>query len=104
MISRKETFITMLLLSCVSVSITLLGQPAATSKDAFATSDARLDLMQKAVATNDIRALDDRATTIRLQAEPMLRFTNPVGGSKDGAEKLASIEFDNAIHPARGHS
>jgi hypothetical protein len=75
----------MLLLSCVSVSITLLGQPAATSKDAFATSDARLDFMKKAVATNDIRALDDRGTTIRLQAEPVLRFTNPVGGSKDGA-------------------
>ena len=37
------------------------------------------------MATIDIRALDDRGTKFRLQAEPVLRFTNPVGGSKDGA-------------------
>ena len=75
----------MLLLSCVSISITLLGQPAAASKDAFATSNARLDFMKNVMATIDVRGLDDRRTTFRLQAEPVLRFTNPVGGSKDGA-------------------
>ncbi len=63
----------------------LLGQATPPAGDTLADSKARLEFMKKSMGSNDIRALDDRGTKFQLQAEPVLRFTNPVGGSKDGA-------------------
>jgi hypothetical protein len=41
--------------------------------------------MKKTMASNDVQALDDHDTRFQFHAEPVLRFTNPVGGSRDGA-------------------
>src|SRR4051794_10224380 len=46
---------------------------------------SRLEFMKKSLAIYDLRAIDDRGTRFRLRPEPILRFTNPVGGSQDGA-------------------
>jgi hypothetical protein len=72
-------------LLCVPLLWGLLGQATPPAGDAPADLKARLEFMKKTMAANDIRALDDRGTQFRLQAEPVLRFTNPVGGSRDGA-------------------
>jgi hypothetical protein len=40
--------------------------------------------MKKSVVTYDIRPLDDPKASFRLQPEPVLRFTNPVGRARDG--------------------
>ena len=64
----------------------LLGLPGqAPAGDAPDDLKSRLEFMKKTMASNEVHALDDRATKFRLQAEPVLRFTNPVGGSRDGA-------------------
>jgi hypothetical protein len=62
-----------------------MGQAPPKGADAATDSRARLEFMKKCMATHDIRALDDRGTRFQLQAEPVLRFTNPIGGSRDGA-------------------
>ena len=49
------------------------------------------------MASNDIRAPDGSGIKLRLQAEPVLRFTNPVGGSKDGALFLWLGEGDRPV-------
>jgi hypothetical protein len=72
-------------LLCVPLIWGLIGQPPPTAGDTPDDVKARLEFMKKSMATHDIRALDDRGATFRLQAEPVLRFTNPVGGSRDGA-------------------
>jgi hypothetical protein len=72
----------------------LLGQTPPQAGDAAALSRARLEFMKKCMARYDIRALDDRGTKFQLQAEPVLRFTNPVGGSKDGALFLWTADGD----------
>jgi hypothetical protein len=75
----------------------LLGQASPPTGDSPADSKARLEFMKKSMASNDIRALDDVGTKFRLQAEPVLRFTNPVGGSKDGAMFLWLGEADRLV-------
>src|SRR4051812_38788598 len=55
------------------------------TKDTAEASAARLDFMKSDEATYSIHANDDQKTQYRLQAEPILRFTNPVGRSRDGA-------------------
>jgi hypothetical protein len=72
-------------LLCVPLLLGLLGQARPPDGDSAADLKARLEFMKKSVARHDIHALDDRATKFRIQAEPVLRFTNPVGGSRDGA-------------------
>jgi hypothetical protein len=41
--------------------------------------------MKKAVSAHGLHPLGDESKTYRLQAEPVLRFTNTVGTAKDGA-------------------
>jgi len=72
----------------------LPGQAPPPAADAPAESKARLEFMKKALAIYEVHAIDDRGTKFRLQAEPVLRFTNPVGGSKDGAVFLWLGEGD----------
>jgi hypothetical protein len=69
----------------LAVIWSVLGQPPAATTDAASDSKARLELMKNYVQIDDIRALDDRGTKLQLQAEPVLRFTNPVGEPQDGA-------------------
>jgi hypothetical protein len=80
----------------LALIIGLCGQtpPAGDSPADF---KARLDFMKKTIASNDIRALDNDGAAFRLQAEPVLRFTNPVGGSRDGA---MFVWLDEAGRPA----
>jgi hypothetical protein len=65
--------------------------------DSPADSKARLEFMKNTMAANDIRALDDARTKFRLQPEPVLRFTNPVGGSRDGAMFLWLGDADRPV-------
>src|SRR4051794_21520728 len=70
----------------IPLIVALLGQaPPAPSREAPGDPVARLDFMKKSVATYDVRAAGDRTTRYRLQPEPILRFTNPVGKSRGGA-------------------
>jgi hypothetical protein len=62
--------------------------PPATKDRAAAVPDdpaARLEIMKKAMMAYHLRSADDRESTYRLQPEPVLRFTNPVGVTRDGA-------------------
>jgi len=79
---------------CVPLILGLLSQAPPPAGDTPADFKARLEFMKKSMASNDIHALDDRGTKFQLQAEPVLRFTNPVGGSRDGAMFLWLGEAD----------
>jgi hypothetical protein len=66
--------------------VALLGQaPPAPSTENPGDPAARLEFMKKSVATYNVRPAESRRTTYRLQPEPIIRFTNPVGQSRDGA-------------------
>ena len=69
----------------VPLVLALLGQAPPPAGDNPADLKARLEFMKKTMAANDVHAIDDHGTKFRLQPEPVLRFTNPVGGSRDGA-------------------
>ena len=62
----------------------LIGQTPANDTDAAAESEARLAYMKKSVLVYDIRPIDDPDIAYKLQPEPVLRFTNPVGRARDG--------------------
>jgi hypothetical protein len=68
----------------VALIIGLLAQlpPAGEGKEDRA---ARLEFMKTTLATYDLHAAGNRTSKFRLQPEPVLRFTNPVGFSQDGA-------------------
>ena len=80
----------------VPLLLGLLSQtpPAGDSHDDL---KARLDFMKKSMTTHDIQALDDPGTKFRLLPDPVLRFTNPIGGSRDGA---LFLWLDQAGRPA----
>lgn len=67
------------------VAAVALGQePAAPG---FFPDDpaVRLAFMKKSIEIFSMRPAEGPVTPYRLQPDPVLRFTNPVGGSKDGA-------------------
>jgi hypothetical protein len=66
------------------VTISLLGQNPPTG-DGKEDREARLEFMKTSLATYDVHPAIDRKASYRLQVEPVLRFTNPVGFSQDGA-------------------
>jgi hypothetical protein len=84
-------------LCSVPLLLGLLSQAPTPAGDTAAELKARLEFMKKSIAADDIRALDDRSARFRLLPDPVLRFTNPVGGSKDGAMFLW---LDDAGRPA----
>ncbi|APW59171.1 hypothetical protein [Paludisphaera borealis] len=49
------------------------------------TPDGRLDFMRGSLEVESLRATDDPKATFTLRAEPVMRFTNPVGTVQDGA-------------------
>jgi hypothetical protein len=74
----------MLLPLSLAFSLGLLGQisPAEESKEERA---ARLEVIKTSVARYDVHTVDEPKVTYRLQTDPILRFDNPVGITKDGA-------------------
>jgi hypothetical protein len=78
----------------LSLIFLLLGQAPPPTGDTPADSKGRLEFMTRVLAKYDVRARDDQGTRFRLQTEPVLRFTNPVGGSKDGCVFLWLGEGD----------
>ena len=74
----------------VTLTLGLLGQGPLDSDDPA----ARLAIMKTSAATYDIRRVDGPDRPVRLQAEPVLRFTNTVGATRDGAIFLWFDEED----------
>jgi hypothetical protein len=73
-------FMTLTLL--LTLGIAGQAPPAEDGKDERAT---RLEFMKTSLAKYNVRPVGDQKPGYRLQAEPVLRFTNPVGFSLDGA-------------------
>jgi hypothetical protein len=82
---------------CVLIVFGLPGQLPPPAGDSAADSKARLEFMKNVLASIDLRELDEQATKCRLQAEPVLRFTNPVGGSRDGGMFVWLGEADRPV-------
>ena len=62
----------------------LLGQTATTG-GAHDTPAARLEFMKASLKSTPSTRLSDPETIYKLESEPVMRFTNPVGTVKDGA-------------------
>jgi hypothetical protein len=75
--------------------VALLGQvPPPPSPDKPEAAPVRLDFMKKAVTLFTIHPADDRSKPFRLLPDPIIRFNNPVGRSRDGAIFLWLGEHD----------
>lgn len=83
-----------LFLSLAFIVIVALGQAPPEGPDRLDDPASRLDFMKKSLATFDVHSTDGGGSRYHLQAEPILRFTNPVGGSQDGAIFLWLDESD----------
>lgn len=81
-------------LSLSLIVIAALGQAPPEGPDRLDDPASRLEFMKKSLATYDVHSIDDRGSKYRLQPEPILRFTNPVGGSQDGAIFFWLDEYD----------
>jgi hypothetical protein len=55
---------------------------------------ARLEIMKKSVIDYKMNSADGQGAAFRLRPDPVLRFTNPVGNSRDGAVFLWLGEGD----------
>jgi hypothetical protein len=66
------------------MALSACGQAAAPDPEKAGDAATRLDFMKKSVSVYTLRKVDDRAVTYRVQNEPVLRFTNPVGTVRDG--------------------
>jgi hypothetical protein len=69
---------------CIPLLWGLVSQAPAPAGDTPANLKARLEFMKTSMTTHDVHATGARGARNRLMAEPVFRFTNPVGGSKDG--------------------
>jgi hypothetical protein len=71
-------------LPSIALALGLLTQapPTGDGKDERA---ARLEFLKSSLAIYDVHPAGDPSKKYRLQADPVLRFTNPVGVSQDGA-------------------
>ncbi len=67
-----------------AIVLSLLGQSAA-AQGAHATPAARLDFMKQSLKAHAVHAVNDPDAIYKLDSEPVMRFTNPVGTVKDGA-------------------
>ncbi len=68
----------------LTLTLAVLGQQP-QAEDTKEERAARLEVMKASVAKYDIHSLEHATVPYRLQTEPVLRFTNPVGITKDGA-------------------
>jgi len=71
----------------LTVLFAVVGQavPPADESSADADAVARLAVMKKVLAAYDVRSTDDPLRDFRLQADPVMRFSNTVGSTRDGA-------------------
>ncbi len=66
------------------MTLSTCGQAAPVDKGRDGDAAARLEFMKQSVAAYTLRKPDDPTVTYRVQAEPVLRFNNPVGTVRDG--------------------
>lgn len=78
-----------------SLIIPFLGQT--TTVEATTTPAARLEIMKKSVAPYVVHHPDDRGKVYRLKPDPVLRFTNTVGNTQDGAVFFWLDEHDRPV-------
>ena len=78
----------------VTLIVGLLAQGPPQAKAEPDEAPARLAIMKKSADEYRLHEASDRAKTYKFQAEPVLRFTNTVGASKDGAVFLWLGEHD----------
>ena len=88
-------------LLCVPLLLGLLNQAPPPAEATPADLKARLGFMKKSMARHEISTFGDRTNKFRFQAEPVLRFTNPVGGSRDGAMFVWLGEGDRPVVAAQ---
>jgi hypothetical protein len=69
----------------LTMVLVLLGQASPSSAYRRNDSAVRLEFMKKSLATFNLHSIDDPQVAYHLKAEPVLRFTDPAGGPKDGA-------------------
>jgi hypothetical protein len=70
----------------LSVCLVILGQAGDESEAKVQQERAqRLETMKRAAAEYEVRLDPDGENQLQLQAEPVLRWTNPVRGTTDGA-------------------
>jgi hypothetical protein len=62
----------------------LAGQPP-QNRDAASDPAKRLAIMKNSMAASEVRGGESGADSYRLKPEPVLRFTNTVGDSRDGS-------------------
>jgi hypothetical protein len=63
----------------------LVGQTPASPGDAPDDPAARLEVMKRTMAAYNVRPSVEGRTSFRLNPDPILRFTNTVGETRDGA-------------------
>jgi hypothetical protein len=68
----------------LTLTLALCGQ-APQAEESKEERAARLEVMKASLAKYDVHSLEQPKVPYRLQVEPVLRFTNPVGVTKDGA-------------------
>jgi hypothetical protein len=71
----------------------LLGQTATTERSRD-KAPARLEFMKQSLKAHKVHPASDPEVIFKLQSEPVMRFTNPVGTVKDGAIFLWTGKFD----------
>jgi hypothetical protein len=76
------------------VTVLLAQAQAPPPADPAAEAAARLAIMQQSLMSFTIQPTGNQGPALRLQPEPIFRFTNPVGTSKDGAIFLWLGESD----------
>jgi len=69
----------------VALIMALAGQQAPAESEFPESATVRLDVMKGSLASYSLHASENQKDIYRVRSEPVLRFTNPVGGMKDGA-------------------
>jgi hypothetical protein len=69
----------------VALIAAFLGQAQPQNPEKATISKRRLEFMTKTLASYDAQLSEPLKPAPRLNADPVIRFTNPVGGLKDGA-------------------
>jgi hypothetical protein len=72
----------------------LAGQATQPEPETKGAAAERLKFMRSSLEVFKVQRVDDPSVTYRLEKEPVIRFTNPVGTSKDGAVFLWRGEGD----------
>jgi hypothetical protein len=65
--------------------VALAGQHAPAEPEFPESAAVRLEVIKRSLASYSLHARENPKDIYRVQSEPVLRFTNPVGGMKDGA-------------------